>query len=123
MKSITEIITESSNMTSNINWIDWNEDNLNRVFKKIVDEILEDKKLRYKVNILVIAKEKKSKDNVDKFKGNYKLMPTEVEIYWNTNGTPKISFWSKNISNITKFIPMEMALPKEFQKIKMYEEN
>ena len=68
------------------------------------------------MNILVIAKEKKSKDNIDKFKGNYKLMPTEVEIYWRTNGTPGISFWSKNISNITKFVPMEMALPKEFQK-------
>lgn len=118
MKSITEIITESSNLTSNINWIDWNEDNLNKVFKEIIDEILENKKLRYKVNILVIAKEKKSKDNIDKFKGNYKLMPTEVEIYWNTMAPSKILFWSKNISSdtITKFVPMEMALPKEFQK-------
>jgi len=123
MKTITEIITESSNITSNINWIDWNEDNLNNVFKEVIDEILENKELRYKVNILVIAKEKKSKENCDKFKGNYKLMPTEVEIYWNTNTNsgmpePKISFWSKNIANntITKFVPMEMALPKEFQK-------
>ena len=118
MKSIAEIITESSNITSNIDWLDWNEDNQNKVFKEIIDEILENKELRYRVNILVIAKEKNSKDNVDKFKGNYKLMPTEVEIYWNTNGTPRISFWSKNIANntITKFVPMEMALPKEFQK-------
>lgn len=118
MKSIVEIIAESSNMTSNINWLDWNEDNLNNVFKEIVNEILDDNDLHYKVNVLVIAKEKKSKDNIDKFKGNYKIMPTEVEIYWNTNGTPKILFWSKNIANntITKFIPMEMALPKEFQK-------
>ncbi len=123
MKSITEIISESSNITSNIKWLDWNEDNLNEVFKEIIDEILENNELRYKVNILVIAKEKKSKDNVDKFKGNYKLMPTEIEIYWNTNTNagmpePKVSFWSKNIANntITKFVPMEMALPKEFKK-------
>ena len=118
MKSITEIVTEASNTTSNFVWLDWNDDNLNKVFKDAIDEILEDNRLRYKVNILVIAKEKKSKDNVDKFKGNYKVMPTEVEIYWNTNGTPRISFWSKNITNnnITKFVPMEIALPKEFQK-------
>ena len=118
MKSITEIVTESSNTISNFVWLDWNEDNLNKVFKDAIDEILEDNRLRYKVNILVIAKEKKSKDNIDKFKGNYKVMPTEVEIYWNTNGTSGISFWSKNITNnnITKFVPMEIALPKEFQK-------
>jgi hypothetical protein len=123
MKSIIETITESSNITSNINWLDWNEDNQNKVFKEIIDEILENKNLRFKVNILVIAKEKKSKDNIDKFKGNYKLMPTEVEIYWNTNTNagmpePKVSFWTKNIANntITKFVPMEMALPKEFRK-------
>ena len=123
MKSITERISESSNIVSNINWLDWNEDNQNTVFKEIIDEINEDKTLRYKVNILVIAKEKKSKNNVDKFKGDYKIMPTEVEIYWNTNTNagmpePKVSFWTKNIANntITKFVPMEMALPKEFQK-------
>ena len=118
MKSITENVTESSNTTSNSVWLDWNDDNLNKVFKDAVDEILEDNRLRYKVNILVIAKEKKSKDNVDKFKGNYKVMPTEVEIYWNTNGTSGISFRSKNITNnnIAKFVPMEIALPKEFQK-------
>ena len=123
MKSITERISESSNIVSNINWLDWNEDNQNTVFKEIIDEINEDKTLRYKVNILVIAKEKKSKNNIDKFKGDYKIMPTEVEIYWNTNTNagmpePKVSFWTKNIANntITKFVPMEMALPKEFQK-------
>lgn len=117
MKSISEIITESSNITSNIEWLDWNDENLNKVFKDVIDEILDDNDLRYKVNILVIAKEKKSKDNVDKFKGNYKLMPTEVEIYWLPEHS-EISFWSKNIANntITKFVPMEMALPKEFQK-------
>lgn len=106
------------NIISYINWLDWNKDNLNKVFKEIIDEILENKTLRYQVNILVIAKEKKSKDNIDKFKGNYKIMPTEVEIYWNTNGTQGISFWSKNIGNstITKFVPMEMALPNEFKK-------
>jgi len=117
MKSIAEIIKESSNMTSNIEWLDWNEENKNKFFKEIIDEIFEDKELRYKVNILVIAKEKKSNDNVDKFKGNYKLMPTEVEIYW-LHEHQKIEFWPKNIASntITKFVPMEMALPKEFQK-------
>ena len=105
------------NNVSNIEWLDWNEDNQNKVFKEIIDEILYDKNLHYKVNILVIAKEKKSKNNIDKFKGNYKIMPTEVEIYWNTNNTEGISFWTKNIANktITKFVPMEMALPKELR--------
>lgn len=105
------------NNVSNIEWLDWNEDNQNKVFKEIIDEILYDKNLHYKVNILVIAKEKKSKNNIDKFKGNYKIMPTEVEIYWNTNNTEGISFWTKNIANktITKFVPMEMALPKELK--------
>jgi hypothetical protein len=117
MKSITEIINESFNVISNIEWLDWNEDNRNKVFKEIIDEILENNELRYKVNILVITKEKKSKENIDKFKGNYKVMPTEVEIYWHT-GHSEITFWSKNIATntITKFVPMEMALPKEFQK-------
>lgn len=123
MKSITEIISESSNMVSNINWIDWNETNQNEVFKEIIEEVTVNKKQRYKVNILVIAKEKKTKDEIDKFKGDYKIMPTEVEIYWNTNTNagmpePKVSLWSKNIANntITKFAPMEMCLPKEFRK-------
>lgn len=105
------------NIISYINWLDWNDYNLNNVFKEIIEEILEDKTLRYEVNILVIAKEKKSKNNIDKFKGIYKIMPTQVEIYWNTNGTQGISFWTKNISNnsITKFVTMEMALPDEFK--------
>lgn len=123
MKSITEIITESSYITSNIEWLDWNEDNQNRVFKEIIDKINEDNKLRYKVNILVIAREKKSAQEIDKFKGDYKIMPTEIEFYWNTDTNagmpePRVSLWSKNIANntITKFTPMEMALPKEFRK-------
>ena len=111
------------NDVSNIEWLDWNEDNQYKVFKEIIDEILHDKNLRYKVNILVIAKEKKSKDNIDKFKGNYKIMPTEVEIYWakhNSQNTEGIEYWTKNIANktITKFVPMEMALPKELKKNK-----
>ena len=107
-------INKSLNFISKIEWLDWNEDNRNRIFKEIIEEVLEDKTRRYKVNILVITNEKKSKDDIDKFKGIFKIMPTEVEIYWSTNGIQVISFWPKNISNstITKFVTMEMALPK-----------
>lgn len=44
MKSILEIVTESSNVTSNINWLVWDENILNNVYKDIVDECLNNKK-------------------------------------------------------------------------------
>lgn len=109
-------------MKSIINWLDFNDENLNNVFKDIVNECEVDHKKNYKVNILVIAKEKKSKSEVDKFKGKYKLMACEIECYWSDNkniinGVPKVNFWPKNISgqSIIKFIPMNDSLPKSLQ--------
>ena len=61
---------------------------------------------------------------IDKFKGKYKLMASEVECYWcensnMINGIPKVNFWPKNISelSIIKFIPMQEAIPKELNNI------
>lgn len=89
------------------------------MFKEIVDIYETDHTKRYKVNILVIAKEKKSKLEVDQFKGEYKLMASEVIIYWSSNshkinGVPKVEFAPKNITgpSIIKFVPMQNALPK-----------
>ena len=111
-------------MKSIINWIDFTEENLNNCFKDIVNECENDHKKRYKINILVLAKEKKTKYEIDKFKGKYKLMASEVECYWSENsnminGIPKVNFWPKNISelSIIKFIPMQEAIPKELNNI------
>ena len=89
------------------------------MFKEIVDICEADHTKRYKVNILVIAKEKKSKLEIDQFKGEYKLMASEVEIYWSSNSgkinrVPKVEFAPKNITgpSIIKFVPMQDALPK-----------
>lgn len=121
MKDIKEIVNENKSkaMQSTIDWLDYTDENLNSAFKEIVELVEAHHTQRYKVNILVIAKEKKTKSEVDKFKGEYKLMPTEVEIYWNTNTNagmpePKVSYWTKNISGpaIIKFVPMQDALPK-----------
>ena len=122
MKDIKDIINESKNkkvMQSIIDWLDYTDQNLNSVFKEIVDICEADHTKRYKVNILVIAKEKKSKSEIDQFKGEYKLMPSEVEIYWSSNsgrinGVLKVEFASKNITgpSIIKFVPMQNALPK-----------
>ena len=38
MKLISEINAESSNVNSNINWLAWNKDNLNKVYKNIIEE-------------------------------------------------------------------------------------
>ena len=121
MKDIIDIVNENKNkaMQSTIDWLDFTDENLNSVFKEIVELCEADHKKRYKVNILVIAKEKKTKAEIDQFKGEYKLMPSEVECYWSdnsnmTNGVPKVNFWPKNISGpaIIKFVPMQDALPK-----------
>ena len=121
MKDIKDIVNENKNkvMQSIIDWLDYTDENLNSVFKEIVDICEADHTKRYKVNILVIAKEKKSKLEIDKFKGEYKLMASEVIIYWSSNsgrinGVPKVEFAPKNITgpSIIKFVPMQDALPK-----------
>ena len=120
MKDITDIVNENKNKTmqSIIDWLDFTDENLNSVFKEIVELCEADHKKRYKVNILVIAKEKKTKSESDQFKGEYKLMPSEVECYWADYNHPNekghVYFWTKNISGpaIIKFVPMQDALPK-----------
>lgn len=120
MKDIIDIVKENKNkaMQSTIDWLDFTDENLNSVFKEIVELCEADHKKRYKVNILVIAKEKKTKAEIDQFKGEYKLMPCEVECYWadynHPNETGHVYFWTKNISGpaIIKFVPMQDALPK-----------
>lgn len=116
MKSILEIITESSNVTSNINWLDWNKNILNNVYKDIVDECLNNKKAYYKVNILVIAKEKKKTGEVDKFRGEHKIMTSEMWIQWSEDRNI-IEFWPKNISEngIIMWTPMDEALPASYK--------
>lgn len=117
MKSILEIVTESSNVTSNINWLVWDENILNNVYKDIVDECLNNKKTAYyKVNILVIAKEKKKTGEVDKFRGEYKIMTSEMVIRW-SNDRNIIEFWPKNISEngIIMWTPMNEALPTSYK--------
>lgn len=58
MKDIKDIINESKNkvMQSIIDQLDYTDENLNSVFKEIVDICEADHTKRYKVNILVIAK-------------------------------------------------------------------
>ena len=111
MKSTLEIL---SNMTSNINWLVWDEDILNNVYKDIVNECLNNPKVFYKVNILVIVKERKKKGEVDKFRGEYKIMTSEMWIRW--SGTI-IEFWPKNISEngIIMWSPMNEALPISYK--------
>ena len=117
-----EIIKESTTkLTSIINWIDWSYENLMEVFKDIVTEIGEDDKKRFNINVLVLAKEKNSKTENEKFCGAYKIMATKVEVYLDTHhGNPHVVFWPKNISalSIIKFASMETSLPEEL-KIKI----
>lgn len=58
MKDIKDIINESKNkvMQSIIDQLDYTDENINSVFKEIVDICEADHIKRYKVNILVIAK-------------------------------------------------------------------
>lgn len=121
MKNIFDIVEKNKGveMQSVIDWLNFTEDNIRMVFKDIVDACEADHTKHYKVNILVIVLEKKTKSEVDKFKGDYKLMSCEVDCYWSENsnrinGVPKVNFWPKNISGpaIIKFIPMQDALPK-----------
>lgn len=58
MKDIKDIINESKNkvMQSIIDQLDYTDENINSVFKEIVDICEAYHTKRYKVNILVIAK-------------------------------------------------------------------
>ena len=116
MKSITKIITESSNVVSNINWLSWNKDNLNKVYKDIVKECTNKKEDYYSVNILVITKEKKKNEEIDKFKGEHKIMTSEMWIRYKES-INDIEFWPKNISEngIIMWTPMNEALPVSYK--------
>ena len=116
MKLISEIIGESSNVNSNINWLAWNKDNLNKVYKNIIEECNNKKENYYSVNILVVTKEKKKNGESDKFKGEYKIMTSEMWIRYKEN-INSIEFWPKNISEkgIIVWAPMNESLP-EFYK-------
>lgn len=106
-------------MVSNIEWLNWSEETFKSFYENVVNKVESEKNhMNYKnVNILVLCNQTKLTSKKDKevseFKEPYKIMTSEVRIYWDME-KEKVRCATKNISEsqIIKWCPMYKALPK-----------
>lgn len=106
-------------MNSCIDWLNWDESIFRHLYLDVVSKVESEKNhMNYKnVNILVLCNQSKVTSKKDKeiaeFKEPYKIMTSEVRIYWDTQ-KETVRCATKNISEsqIIKWCPMFNALPK-----------